>query len=237
LYVATPDNGLITYAVNPTTGALTSVNTPAPGVFYSVAIHPSGNFAYATAKVGPTPDTVLAYAIDGNGALTAVAGGPFAAGSGAVAVTVDPAGKFAYVANQFSSSVSAYSINATTGALTQVAGSPFATAIGPRALAVDPQSAFLYVSCVGDPTHFGGLSGYSINSSTGALTPLTGSPFHTEFSFGIGIDRSGKFAYEVTGFGNASLRSYAIGGTGSLTPIPGSPLMIAGTAAGVALTR
>jgi len=35
-------------------------------------------------------------------------------------VTVDPSGKFAYVANNFSNSISMYTINATTGALTLI---------------------------------------------------------------------------------------------------------------------
>ena len=53
---------------------------------------------------------------------------------------------------------------------------------------------------------------------------MPGSHFQTQYSFNIGIDRSGKFAYEVTGFEN-NLRSFAIGATGSLTEIPGSRIV------------
>jgi hypothetical protein len=46
-------------------------------------------------------------------------------------VAVSANGQFAYVANQFSNDVSAYTINATTGALTPVPGSPFAAGAFP----------------------------------------------------------------------------------------------------------
>ena len=44
----------------------------------------------------------------------------FTAGTGPGSVTVDPTGKFAYVANCGSDDVSAYTIDSTTGALTQI---------------------------------------------------------------------------------------------------------------------
>jgi YVTN family beta-propeller protein len=40
--------------------------------------------------------------------------------SPSVFIASDPTGKFAYVANRFSNTVSAYSINASTGALTSI---------------------------------------------------------------------------------------------------------------------
>src|SRR5258708_36399125 len=73
---------------------------------------------------------VSAYSIDGaTGALTEIDGSPFsvAPGSYPQSVTVDPAGRFAYVANQVSfplpGYVSAFAIDGATGALTPVAGS------------------------------------------------------------------------------------------------------------------
>jgi len=71
-------------------------------------------------------NNVSAYTIKPvTGALAAVVGSPFAAGSGPVSVTVDPAGQFAYVANLGSDNVSAFTINPATGALAAVSGSPF----------------------------------------------------------------------------------------------------------------
>jgi 6-phosphogluconolactonase (cycloisomerase 2 family) len=41
-------------------------------------------------------------------------------------VTVDPSGRFAYVANSSSNDVSAYTINASTGALTSIGSNALA---------------------------------------------------------------------------------------------------------------
>jgi 6-phosphogluconolactonase len=89
----------------------------------SLAAPLRAQFAYVP-NVGS--NNVSAYRIGANGALTPVAGSPFAAGSGPFAVAVDPTGKFAYVTNFGDDNVSAYRIGAN-GALTPVAGSPFAT--------------------------------------------------------------------------------------------------------------
>lgn len=65
------------------------------------------------------------------------------------------------------------------------------------------------MSCIGNPTNFGGLLAYSINSSTGALTQVPGSPFHTDYSIALAFDRTGKFAYEVgwaSSFGTPKFR-------------------------------
>ena len=92
-------------------------------------------------------DNVSAYSIyPTTGALTALIGSPFAAGDGSFSVTVDPSGKFAYVANHLSDNVSAYSINSTTGALTAISGSPFAAGGGPHSVTVDPSGKFAYVA-------------------------------------------------------------------------------------------
>ena len=45
-------------------------------------------------------------------------GSPFAAGSEATSVTIEPTGRFAYVANFGANNISAYRIDTTSGALT-----------------------------------------------------------------------------------------------------------------------
>ena len=82
---------------------------------------------------------VSAYTIDSTtGAITEVAGSPFAAQNYPHSVAVDPTGKFAYVVNLGNSNVSAYTIDASTGALTPVAGSPFAAGSGSRSAPTKP---------------------------------------------------------------------------------------------------
>ena len=112
------------------------------------------------------------------GALTAVAGSPFATGEGPAYLAVDPSGKFAYIANYWSSTVFAFTINAATGALTTVAGSPFAVGGFATSIAFDKSGKFAYVAAAGNVLDAPGIvSGFAINPATGALTPLAGSPF------------------------------------------------------------
>ena len=180
LYVATLD-GLFTYAVNPTSGALTKSGLrPQDTTARLLFIRPEA----LRMRLAPVRPAALGPSLSMRSTATVRSRRLLAVRSreraGAVAVTIDPTGEFAYVANMSFDApgrVSAYSINATTGALTPVAGSPFATLTGPTKIVIDPQGVFLYVACNGGPTHFGGLLGFSINRSTGALTPLSGSPF------------------------------------------------------------
>jgi 6-phosphogluconolactonase (cycloisomerase 2 family) len=235
IYVALGDNGLVTYAVNPTTGALTNVGTNAFKSF-SITIHPSGNLAYVNGHPSSSPG-FFAFSIDSNGALNAIPGGPVANVAGSRRMAIDPTGKFAYVPNQNSTGsgfagVFAFSINTTTGALTPVAS--YATSVGPSSIAFDPQGAFVYVACWGGPSSNGGLHSFAINGSTGALTQVAGSPFHIAHSWAIAVNRAGTVLYEIQA---SQLRSYAVGATGVLTEIPSMRLPRSGYGVGIALSH
>src|SRR5260370_41817202 len=78
--------------------------------------------------------------------------------------TTNKVPKFAYVANENSSNVSAYTIDHTTGALTSVPGSPFAAGSLPSSVAVDPSGNFAYVANCGSNN----VSAYSIDSTSAA---------------------------------------------------------------------
>src|SRR5712692_8761354 len=109
--------------------------------------------------------------------------------------------KFAYVANDVSGNVSAYTINSSTGALSPVLGSPFGAGTGPVSVAVDPSGKFVYVAVEGSAN----VSAYSIDSTTGALSPVPGSPFAAGlFPDSVAVDSSGKFAYVGDLFGGVS---------------------------------
>src|SRR6185436_3009657 len=81
-------------------------------------------------------------------------------------VTVDPSGRFAYVASSESGNVSAYTINATTGTLTSVGA--VAAGFHPFSVSVEPSGRFAYVANVGSSD----VSAYTINATTGALTSI-----------------------------------------------------------------
>jgi hypothetical protein len=182
-----PNGTVSAYTIDSTTGAL----SPVPGSPFatgadpeSVAVDPSGKFAYVTSYSG----TVSVYTINSiTGDLIPAPGSPFAANLSPVSVAVDPSGKFAYVANYCGNggcsigAVSAFNINTTTGALTPVPGSPYATGAVPNTVAVDPSGKFVYVAsqcAVGSCSRgIGIVSAYAINSASGALTPVIGSPF------------------------------------------------------------
>jgi DNA-binding beta-propeller fold protein YncE len=168
---------------------------------------------------------VSAYTINSaTGALSAVAGSPFAAGDSPVAVIVDPTGRFAYVVNQTGNNVSAYRINSSTGALRAVAGSPFETGNNPFSVAVDPSGRFAYVVNDNDDT----VSAYTVNSSTGALRAIHGSPFRVgNYPDSVSVDPSGRFAYVANNgasVSRASVSAFTINNTtGKLSKVSGSP--------------
>jgi YVTN family beta-propeller protein len=107
------------YAINAATGVLTSIGTIAAGSFpSSIAIEPSGKFAYVANSVS---NDISIYSIDAaTGVLTPFVTGTIAAGLSPTSIAIDPSGKFAYVANSGSNDVSMYSIDPASGALTLI---------------------------------------------------------------------------------------------------------------------
>ena len=68
---------------------------------------------------------------------------------------------------------------------------------------VPPKSTmtFAYVTNIVSKT----LSAYAVNATSGALTPVTGSPFPTRANpWGVAVVRTGKFVYVQTGSGPIS---------------------------------
>src|SRR5260370_19885609 len=101
------------------------------------------------------------------GALSS-SGTPVAEGTEPRSVTVDPSGRFAYVANDLSNNVSMYAINATTGALTPTTPATVTTELNPVWVTVDPSVRFTYVANF-EMNH---ISMYTINASTERLTSI-----------------------------------------------------------------
>ena len=196
----------------------------------SVTVDPSGQFAYVA---NFSSNDISAYAIDSTGALSPINcsgtcnGINFPAGAGPGSVTVDPTGKFVYVANWGSGDVSAYTIDpgtGTAGALTQIpcgGGNGcnvdnFLAGSLPNSVIVDPSGQFAYVANWGS----GDVSAYKIDSTTGALTAVGSSQVLAGGGpFSITVDPSGKFAY-VANQTTDDVSAYTIDSiTGALTPI------------------
>lgn len=80
--------------------------------------------------------------------------------------TVDPAGKFVYVANYTTGNVSIYDINNTSGTLTSATAA--SAGVSPTAIVIDPSGKFAYVTNAGS----GKVSVYSVNGTTGGMTSI-----------------------------------------------------------------
>jgi len=120
---------------------------------------------------------ISAFRLDSaTGALLAVKGSPFSAGTNPTELCVDAGGRFLYVANYYSDEISAFRIDPRTGALAQVQGSPFGCMSGPSGIAVDPKGRFLYLTnnssdetrVLASPRDF--VSAFTINPSNGFIT-------------------------------------------------------------------
>ena len=189
-----------------------------------------------TGLTGGTQSSVLGnvsgFAVDPtSGALTALAGSPFAAGSSPSAVAADLSNKFLYVANKLSNNVSAFTVDAKTGALTEITGSPFAVGSAPVALSVDPLGKFVYVV----NQNSNSLSVFALDSSSGALTPASGSPFPTAVNpNSVAVDPLGRFVYvpnfvvpQAYGSLDSNASAYSVDRTGdTLHTVPGSPFFV-----------
>jgi 6-phosphogluconolactonase len=109
-------NNISVYTINQTTGALVAGTAVAAGnspTSVVTVLVGSSEFVYAT---NSGDGTIWFYSINlSNGNLTKF--GQVTTGVYPSSVTVDPSGRFAYVANMAGGNISAYKINQTTGAL------------------------------------------------------------------------------------------------------------------------
>jgi len=137
---------------------------------------------------------------------------------------LDPSGNFLYMSGGIGSGrLCGFAIDPVTQAWTPITPTG-AVGTNPRAVAIDPSGRFVYVA--GDFT--GTVSGFSIDPTTGAPTPLPGSPYPTLGSLPIPmvIDRGGRFLYvgQSVGSFDGSIAVFAIDATtGALSHIAGSP--------------
>lgn len=205
------------------------------GTFHVVATSQADTTKSATATVdvitgsGKTPrfvfvangdTTVSRFYVDGTtGQLRSA--GALSLGSNAIAsgTAVDPAGKFAYLAD-FHGSIYGFSIGAN-GTLTAVPGSPFVVPSSNTelvALNVHPSGNFIYAS----DDNSNGLWAYAIDSASGTLSLVSGSPFLTGSLPGsTAFDTSGKFLFVANA--GAGLAGFSVNQTtGALTSVAGS---------------
>lgn len=126
--------------------------------------------------------------------------------------------------------IQAFKVDRATGALTTIAGAPYTvpTDTGTATISVsDPQGRFLFVGS----KNTGEVWSYLINSATGALTRVEGSPFTAQFTFvaadNLTVDSSGKFLYIGQADPVLGVTAFTINEvSGVLVPVPGSPFHV-----------
>jgi 6-phosphogluconolactonase (cycloisomerase 2 family) len=187
--------------ITPVTGVLTNDATKPAGAtgFYGVAASPSGNYVYFSANgygasFGSGP--IAGFSIGSGGALTTLAGSPYAAGTNLATVVIDPTGTYLYAGDSelgAGGRIFGYTITPGTGVLVPISGSPWNISYPAQSLSMDPTGRFLY-ACVsyGNPY----IVAYTINPFTGALTAISGSPFNvSQPEFAIVADPTGQYLY------------------------------------------
>jgi 6-phosphogluconolactonase len=215
-----------------------------------MAIDPAGKFLFVAnqgsfdlTQPGSQPGTISVFSISGT-TLTPVADSPFKTevpgdsnGSGPVAVVVSATGKFLYVSNSYSGTVSGFTIG-TSGALTQFPTPPYIVGTAPAGLAIIPSGGFLYVSNSSPVSN--NVSAFSIcdkvvtscvnpNAPDGTLTPVPGSPFAAGLGpIAIAADPSFNFLYVLNKQSNQISEYIYASGTGVLNPLS-SPSISTGT--------
>jgi 6-phosphogluconolactonase (cycloisomerase 2 family) len=161
-------NGLVeVFSIAPRTGQLTAVaGTPisASGSGGPMAITRDGKFLYVANQ---TEGTVSVFAISAAGNLAPVAGAPFPIDTLAEDIVLSPDGKFLYVAAfpGAVSTVKGYAVSPSAGMFAPISGAAVSNA---SSVTLDQSGKFAYIT-----QNLDGLTTYSIDSATGALTRVS----------------------------------------------------------------
>jgi len=190
--------------------------------------------------VGQGDNSIHAVDEKSTGDLQASAISTFATSPRPVSIALHPSRNFLYVPNLTSNTVSGFSIDHTTGVLT-----PIGTALPPTPVcasvsvcsnpivaAVNSGGQFLFVLNQGStsPAVPSSISVFSIDQTRGLLTAVAGSPFafaslvapNPQF---MAVSPTQSFLYVSNGAaGNIS--AFAIGASGTLTELSGSPFSV-----------
>jgi 6-phosphogluconolactonase (cycloisomerase 2 family) len=222
-YILSPAASTLTaYALDANTGMVTSaggISFPAGTAPVAISVADSGRFVFGIRNA-----TVESYQSHPGTVATPILNPPTVSAT-ADALAVHPSGRFVYVANaDASGTIQTFSVT-TAGhqAGTLAGGGSTATGSMPASVAIDPTGRFLYTANSGSND----ISGFSVDETTGALTPLGGGPVATgHHPISATVDYSGRFLFVVSDT-DASVSTYTIDpSSGALAPV--SPATITG---------
>jgi len=219
---------LTMWHIDATTGALAPVNgspfSTSAVAPLELAFDPTGHFVYAWNEfdsAGGARSAIASFAVDSAaGTLTAVSGSPFVLQAfGTLFFAPDTRYAFMPLSVNRADGIESYVLDRASGAVTLGATIPF----WPSSEVVeDPSSRFIYA------TDRSVIAGFSINSATGVITPIRGTPITVSSSATLDLmafDPAGRFLYVTAEEG---IYAYAIGSSdGALASVPGSPFAVA----------
>jgi 6-phosphogluconolactonase (cycloisomerase 2 family) len=199
--------------------------------------------------VGQGNNSIRAFSEKSTGDLSPLPVATFPTIPRPVSIALHPSRNFLYVPNETSNTVSGFTIDHTAGVLTPIgtALSPTPVCAGicvnPIAVVVNSGGQFLFVLNQGSasPAVIATIAVFNIDTTRGLLSPVAGSPFafaslaapNPQF---MAISPTQGFLYVSNGIaGNIS--AFAIGASGALTELGGSPFSLGAgaTAAGLAV--
>lgn len=184
------DSNLATYKIGDS-GELTPLgSTLAIGNgLVNIVFSPSGNRLFGSDVFGNTVALDVNYA---TGYLSETAASPVYTGGEMHGIAMHPSGEYLFVEN--CGELRSFVINASTSELIG-AGAPISTGTCYVWLEVTPDGKYLYAA---DP--YGGIEGYIINASTGALAYLGGFPVMAGGSYSVkslAVTPDGRYIYSA----------------------------------------
>jgi len=190
---------------------------------------PHNHSAYVTL---PADGSVLLMSINGaSGAISVGGQTTKQQGLSPTGLALSPSGKFLYVVNSFANTISIFNVN-SDGTLS-LSGAPIPAGFTPNAAVIDPSGQYLLVTNSFFQDAQGSISVFSLDSGTGALTPVGSQVLANANPTSILFTHSGKFVYVtnptigmVTGFSFAN---------GVLSLVPGAPAFSGAGAAALAV--
>jgi 6-phosphogluconolactonase len=131
----------------------------------------TGDYLY----VGNGNNTFIAgFGVSSAGALSVLPSSPYNNGVAAQSLTVNPANTFLYAGT--TNGIYVYAINSDGSITVQNSGNAAAQDVVPTAMQVDSTGGFLLAAGIGTSIGAQAIGIYSIDSTTGLLTAVTGSP-------------------------------------------------------------
>lgn len=197
-------------------------------VFGCMSADPTNQFLYLTEPTANPvngPDKYSLFKVDAvTGELTEIMGSPFSVSGGFGCLRFDPTGHFAFatvVVSPGSPALVTFTRDVNTGVLTQLSSIPLSDPASEMALA--PSGKFLYFSTYHVPSSGAPSAqayGFTIDSGTGALSPIPGTPFLMSGASGtFSMHPSGTLLFMSNTNGN-SIDVYSVdGSTGALTAL------------------